>query len=104
MENETEPQANVGGNFVVIETHLQVSNLIKILLTIPYDVLKLSVENIPEEVSSTQHAKVLRSVLEFYTNVISLSQPVGQAPLEVVREEVAQAEVVGSPAEEGQED
>jgi len=78
MENDSEPQGNIGGNFVVIETHLQVSNLIKILLTIPYDVLRLSVENIPEEVKDTQHAKVLTTVLDFYTNIANLSQT--QAP------------------------
>lgn len=94
MENNEQEQSNAAGNFAVIETHLQVSNLIKILLTIPYDILKVSVENIPDEVATSQHARVLNSVLAFYSDIISLSkdqkppvpQGVPEASFEVLKD------------------
>lgn len=71
MENDQ----NAGANFALIETHLQVSNLVKILTTIPYDILSASVANIPDEMRDTQHAKVLTASLDFYNAVIKSAHP-----------------------------
>ena len=69
MENSQEQ--NPGVNFAFVETHLQVSNLVKILLTVPFDILKASVENVPTGLKDTQHAKILGATLEYYEKIIS---------------------------------
>jgi hypothetical protein len=58
-----------------VETHLQVSNLVKILFTVNYDVLSHLVSSSPEDLQKTPHYRVLAATLEYYTNLIKATQP-----------------------------
>lgn len=90
MENDA--QTNAGANFAFIETHLQVSNLVKILLTIPYDILKVSVENVPEALQQSQHAKILKATLNFYSEVIESAPSPAEVPAAQEETKVAESQ------------
>lgn len=64
-----ESQNSQESNFAVIETHLQTSNLVKILGTINPNILGALVQQTPEEARSSSHYKVLAATFAYYQAV-----------------------------------
>ncbi len=76
-------------NLDLISTHLQVSNLVKILFTLNPQILDHLVGSSPEELKVTQHYKILEATLAYYLTILEInesSQP--ESELEIVPQPV----------------
>lgn len=62
----------------VMSCNVQVNNLIAILFTIDFDVLKSMVQDAPGEVKETNHWRVLNNALAFYKSLGGGNQLAGQ--------------------------
>jgi hypothetical protein len=66
--------ANQGQNVQLIETHLQVSNLIKILFTINPNILGAIIKLTPDDLKNTAHYKIVEATYDFYSKVYTYQQ------------------------------
>jgi hypothetical protein len=82
MENES--QGSQESNFALIETHVQVSNLVKILFTINPNILAALVDQTPEEMRATSHYKVLSSTFQYYKEVYDATAKKEEAPSNII--------------------
>lgn len=71
---EVSAERNQVNNYAMVETHLQVSNLLKILFTIDYNLLRHIVENTPEELKVSKHFKILEATLVYFTTVGQINE------------------------------
>jgi hypothetical protein len=65
---------NQEANLAVIETHLQVSNVVQILFNINPNILGALVEQTPEEARNNPHYTVLCATYEYYKAVYAATQ------------------------------
>lgn len=70
----TGEQTNQANNYAMVETHLQVSNLLKILFTIDYNLLRHIVVTTPEELKTSKHFKILEATLIYFTTVGQINE------------------------------
>ena len=68
-DEQAQAAANQQNSYAMIETHLQVSNLMKILFTVDYNMLGYIIKTSPEELKETKHYKILEATLNYYTTV-----------------------------------